>query len=72
MIFRSTGRSDYGLRPSQGQSRCKIMALSSFYYNYKKRQTNYIAFKDHTIGFAHIKNKQIPVFLLKQIARTFP
>ena len=34
-FFAPPAGSDYGLRPSQGQSRCKIMALSSFYYNYK-------------------------------------
>ena len=34
-FFAPPAGSDSGLRPPQGQSRCKIMALSSFYCNYE-------------------------------------
>ena len=65
--------SDYGLRPSQGQSRCKNIRQPSLNNIHKlaKQITPFTSYQD-TISFLSEPYRSTPVFLLKQIARTFP
>ena len=65
--------SDYGLRPPQGQSRCENSRQSSL-NNIHKLAKQITPLKPYlnTISFLSIPYRSTPVFLLKQIARTFP
>ena len=65
--------SDSGLRPPQGQSRCKNIRQPSLNNIHKlaKQIIPFTSYQD-TISFLSEPYRSTPVFLLKQIARTFP
>lgn len=65
--------SDYGLRPPQGQSRCENSRQPSLNNIHKlaKQITPFTSYQD-TISFLSEPYRSTPVFLLKQIVRTFP